>query len=69
MFNVFRVWTPSKKSGISSESMDSTFFNGTVDDNLLDISVNAFDSLKTTIRDSAMFGGMHGMEIFQDLRL
>jgi len=67
MFNVFRVWTPSKKSGISSESSDSTFFNGKVNNNILDISVNGSNFLQTTISDSAMFGGMHGMEIFQDL--
>lgn len=67
MFNVFRVWTPSKKSGISSVKSDSTFFNGTVNNNLLDISSNAFNSLDTLFNKSAMFGGMYGIEIFQDL--
>lgn len=67
MFNVFRVWTPSKKSGISSEESDSTFFNGTVNNNLLSISEKAFNSLDTLFNDSAMFGGMYGLETPQDL--
>jgi hypothetical protein len=69
LFTVFRVWTPSKVSGLSISGTDSTYFGGYFSGNPY-ISEQGDVKLRTMMRDTALFGmtgGSRGMIIGLDL--
>jgi hypothetical protein len=69
LFTVFRVWTPSKVSGLSITGTDSTFFGGYFSGNPY-ISEQGDGKLQTMMRDTALFGmtgGLRGMIIGLDV--